>query len=85
VANGDDHVTVAVLQNEFEHQRKFFESQVAHLGERLEAHCKIEDERHRDHEARLRVVEQKTTWSRVIEGLLGVVTVVAGLLGWKQP
>jgi len=74
-----------VLRSELQHQREFFIQEFKHLGERFGEHCEVADGRHADHETRLRSVESRTTWSRVIEGGLGIVSVVLVALGLKQP
>ena len=85
MADGDEQVTVAVLKSELSHQREFFEMQFGHLGEQLGEHCKVADARHADHEQRLRVVEGRTTWSRVIEGGLGLFSMLLAWMGIQRP
>ena len=80
----NDQVIIAVLKQELEHQRQFFALKFQSLGERLDEHCDRSDTRALDLELRLRAIENRTTWSRIIEGLLGLIAAVAVALGFKQ-
>ena len=61
--------------------REFLELRFDAIEMKLDAMCKTAD----DHETRLRAVENRTTWSRVFEGTLGLISAVLIALGFKQP
>lgn len=79
-----DPVTVGVLKAELRHQGEMIALELQHLGEKLEGQGVTADARHADHEDRLRAIEKKTTWTRIIEGGLGLAAGFAAWMGWRQ-